>query len=144
MCTSEMKYSWKADAPAGARQLVSCWRKIPRDPSINRLRIIHLFEADYNLFLKFIWAQRLVQQGERFGQFGEVQQGSRQGRRTNDAVVLYRLTYNLTRQQRSNLGTFNNDAKCCYDRIINRLAMLAARQLGMPPSSLHIIAPSQS
>ena len=30
------------------------------DPKINRLRIIHLFEADYNLFLKLQWGSRLV------------------------------------------------------------------------------------
>ena len=29
-------------------------------PRINRLRIIHLFEADYNLFLKIAWGSRLV------------------------------------------------------------------------------------
>ncbi len=89
--------------------------KDPGRPSINRLRIIHLFEADYNLFLKHFWACRLVQRGEEFKQFGEAQQGSRSGRRVNDAVLLKRVTYNLTRQQRSNLGTFNNDAKSCYE-----------------------------
>jgi hypothetical protein len=35
--------------------------KDPGQPSLNRLRIIHLFEADYNLFLKVFWARRLVQ-----------------------------------------------------------------------------------
>ena len=36
--------------------------KDPGCPQINRLRIIHLFEADYNLFLKIMWGSRLVQQ----------------------------------------------------------------------------------
>jgi hypothetical protein len=110
--------------------------KDPGRPSINRLRIIHLFEADYNLFLKIFWARRLVQRGEKYQQFGESQQGSRSGRRANDAVLLKRLTYDLTRQQRSNLGTFDNDAKSCYDRIVNGLAMIAAQRLGMPPSAI--------
>jgi hypothetical protein len=30
-------------------------------PRINRLRIIHLFEADLNFFLKIQWGHRLVQ-----------------------------------------------------------------------------------
>ncbi len=33
-------------------------------PNINRLRIIHLFEADYILFLKIMWANRLVEWGK--------------------------------------------------------------------------------
>ena len=110
--------------------------KDPGRPSINRLRIIHLFEADYNLFLKIFWARRLVHRGEEYKQFGESQQGSRKGRRANDAVLLKRLTYDLTRIQRSNLGTFDNDAKSCYDRIINSVAMMAARRLGMPENQV--------
>ena len=29
-------------------------------PQINRLRIIHLFEADFNFFLKLQWGKRLI------------------------------------------------------------------------------------
>jgi hypothetical protein len=110
--------------------------KDPGSPDINRLRVIHIFEADYNIFLKIMWARRLVQRGEETKQFGESQQGSRSGRTANDAVLLKRLTYDITRILRSNLGTFDNDAKSCYDRIINGLAMLAARRLGMPDSAI--------
>ena len=110
--------------------------KDPGNPNINRLRIIHLFEADFNLFLKIIWASRLVQRGEESSQFGEAQQGSRPRRAANDAVLLKRLTYDLSRILRTNLGTFDNDAKSCYDRIINAIAMLAAKRLGMPDNAL--------
>ena len=106
------------------------------NPNINRLRVIHLFEADYNLFLKLIWASRLVKRGEETRQFGEAQQGSRPNRAANDAVLLKRLTYDLSRILRTNLGTFDNDAKSCYDRIVNSVAMLAAKRLGMPDPAL--------
>ena len=47
-------------------------------PKINRLRIIHLFEADYNLFLKLIcWGCRMVARAEEQKVFGEAMQGSR-------------------------------------------------------------------
>ena len=105
-------------------------------PNINRLRVIHLFEADYNFFLKVTWARRLVQRGEDTHQFGDAQQGSRSGRTATDAVMLKRLTYDLTRILRSNLGTFDNDAKSCYDRIVNSVAMIAARRLGMPEAAV--------
>ena len=59
--------------------------KDPGRPSINRLRVIHLFEADYNLFLKIFWARRLVHRGEGHQQFGEDQRGSQPGRMANDA-----------------------------------------------------------
>ena len=101
--------------------------KDPGAPTINRLRVIHIFEADYNLFLKTLWARRLVTRGEESNLFGESQQGSRKGRTASDAVLLKRLTYDLSRLLRSNLGTFDNDAKSCYDQAINGLAMLAAR-----------------
>jgi hypothetical protein len=106
--------------------------KDPGSPTINRLRVIHIFEADYNIFLKTMWAKRLVARGEECNAFGESQQGSRKKRTANDAVLLKRLTYDLTRLLRTNLGTFDNDAKSCYDRVINGLAMIAARRLGMP------------
>ena len=110
--------------------------KDPGRPSLNRLRIIHLFEADYNLFLKLLWAKRLIARGEEHNQFGEAQQGSRKGRTATNAVILKRLTYDLTRIQRSNLGTFDNDAKSCYDRIVNSLAMLVSKRLGMPDEAI--------
>jgi hypothetical protein len=110
--------------------------KDPGSPEINRLRVIHIFEADYNIFLKTMWARRLVERGETANLFGESQQGSRQGRTANDAVLLKRLTYDLSRLLRSNLATFDNDAKSCYDRVINGLAMIAARRLGMPDTAI--------
>jgi hypothetical protein len=99
---------------------------------------ICLKRTTHNLFLKIIWASRLVKRGEETSQFGEAQQGSRPNHAANDAVLLKRLTYNLSRILRTNLGTFDNNAKSCYDRIVNSVAMLAATQLGMPD---HAVAP---
>jgi len=39
--------------------------KDPGSPEINRLRVIHIFEADYNKFLKTMWARRLVERGKK-------------------------------------------------------------------------------
>jgi hypothetical protein len=46
-------------------------------PRINRLRIIHLFEADFNFYLKLMWGHRLVRQAQQLdllhaGQYGSV------------------------------------------------------------------------
>ena len=34
-------------------------------PKIHRIRVIHLYEGDYNLFLKLQWGSRLVKHGEK-------------------------------------------------------------------------------
>ena len=47
-------------------------------PKISRLRIIHLFEADYNLFLKLIWGCCMIGRAE------EAMQESRKNRGTMD------------------------------------------------------------
>jgi hypothetical protein len=51
--------------------------KDPGNPRIERLRVIHLFEADYNLSLKMLWGKRLVYQGEDNNCFGKQKHGSR-------------------------------------------------------------------
>jgi hypothetical protein len=118
------------------RAVSALLEKDPGSPNINRLCIIHLYGADYNLFLKILWARRLVERGEQAAQFGQAQQGSRQGRTANDVVLLKRLSYDLTRLLRTNLGTFDNDAKSCYDRVVNGIAMLVSRRLGMPAPAI--------
>ncbi len=60
--------------------------------NISRLRVIHLFEADYNFFPKVTWARRLVQRGKDTHQFGDAQQDYRSGQMATDAVMLKRLT----------------------------------------------------
>jgi hypothetical protein len=50
--------------------------KIPGCPRINKLRVIHLFQADYNLPLKIIWARRLVWNAHDAGQLKDGQAGA--------------------------------------------------------------------
>jgi Reverse transcriptase (RNA-dependent DNA polymerase) len=106
------------------------------NPKIHRLRIIHLFEADYNLFLKLIWGSRMIRHAEEHGILGDDMQGSRKNRSTHDMLYKKVLTYDLSRQQRSNLAIFENDAASCYDRILINLAMVCARRLGVPTPAI--------
>lgn len=86
-----------------------------------------------------MWASRLMHRGEDNKQFGVQQYGSRARKCALDPSMMKRLTYDLTRLQRSNLATFDNDAKRCYDRIVNPIAMfLASQRLGMHPSLIYI------
>jgi exonuclease III len=112
--------------------------KDPGKPYLHRLRIICLYEADYNLYLKLMWAKRLVHHAEDHDKLGEEQGGSRPGRTAIDIANRKALTYLYTRLTKTSLGTFDNDAKSCYDRIIASLALIASRALGMPEVACRI------
>jgi hypothetical protein len=112
--------------------------KDPGSSKIERIRVIHLFEADYNFTLKLLWGKRLVYQGEDHNCFGH-QQFARPGHQAIDAVHKKTLTYDLSRIMAVNLGVFDNDASGCYDCIIVALGMIAALRLRMPrgPVQMH-------
>jgi hypothetical protein len=101
-------------------------------PYLTRLRVIHLFEADYNLFLKILFGKRLVRNAEKHNALNDQQHGSRPRRMTTDALFLSRLEKDLVRQTKSNSAHMDNDATGCYDRIVTSLGMIACRRLGMP------------
>jgi hypothetical protein len=46
-------------------------KKIPGKPIIEELRIIMLYEADFNFTLKLIWGRRLVQHAEQYKVLGD-------------------------------------------------------------------------
>ena len=103
-------------------------------PQIHRLRVIHLFEADLNLIMGIIWSRRLVRHGEHHKVHGE-EQWARPGRNCEEVLLLKELTYMLLELTRTPGGTFDNDAKACYDRIVMSLSALRSRQLGIPPKA---------
>jgi hypothetical protein len=105
-------------------------------PCIHRLRIIHLFEADFNLFLKIVWASRLVQRAVALDLLSDGQHGSVPRRTTMDPIMLTQLTTDLCHLLKINLARFDNDATACYDRIIVCLGMMAARRCGMPSNAI--------
>lgn len=66
--------------------------KDPSRPKTIRLRIIHLFEADFNLFLKIMWGSRLVRRSAKLNLLNDGQHGSVPGRTTMDPIMLNQLT----------------------------------------------------
>mgnify|MGYP000208384865 CR=1 FL=1 len=117
----------------------SMLEKIAGKPRMEKLRIINIYEADLNLLLGMMFRQ-LTRHGEANQAFGDETWGSRKGKSATDALLLKILTYLLSELTLTSLGSFNNDAKACYDRIVILLAMLRARQLGMPASICEIVA----
>jgi hypothetical protein len=105
-------------------------------PRLNRLRIIHLFEADFNFFLKLAWGSRLVKRTVELDLLNDGQHGSVPRRTALDPIMLTQLTTDLCQLLKHNMARFDNDASACYDRIIVALGMLAARRCGMPDNAI--------
>ena len=54
---------------------------------IEKLRIVMLYEADFNFVLKLIWGHRLVRNAEEHGCLGKSNHGSRSSCQTSDAQL---------------------------------------------------------
>ena len=61
-------------------------------PYIHRLRIIHLFEADYSFFLKLQWDHRLVRRACELDLLHDSQHGSTPNRTAMDPIMITQLT----------------------------------------------------
>ena len=107
--------------------------KEPGNLKIHRTRVIHIYEADYNLALGIKWRQ-VMHRADEENALNDGQYGSRPNRKAQDPVFLEELQFDLSRVSRKTLVLTNYDATSCYDRIIPSVAMLASRKFGMPKS----------
>ncbi len=114
------------------------WKKIvnamlekePGNPKIHRLRVIHLYEWDFNLLLCVKWRQLLHQACDN-RLINEACYGTMPGHGSLDPVFIREMEYEVSRLTRRPLVHFDNDATSCYDRIPCFLANLASRKYGM-------------
>lgn len=106
--------------------------KEPGNPKIHHLRVIHLYEAEYNLILSIFWARKVLPLAKMQRLFNESCYGSRPGLSAVDPVFLEELQVLIAYLSRTNQVTFHNDVTSCYDRIIIALANLVAQRFGLP------------
>ena len=97
---------------------------------IHRLRVIHIYEADFNLLLAIKWRQ-LLQYANMHGLINSGLFGGRPGCEAQSLVFLEELKYNTSYCSRRTLFNFDNDATSCYDRIIVALASLINWKYGL-------------
>ncbi len=123
------------------------WRTIhnfclPKDsePKVTRLRTIHLMEADYNLVLKWYAAKQLMHHAENNHQLPDEQGGGRRDRAAIDGALAKVLAYDIIRMRRLSAINIDNDAKACYDRIIEPLSNMTMRRHGAPIDILRLHA----
>ena len=89
---------------------------------VDKLRVIHILEADMNLLYGIMWTRMMVN-AEKHEALNMNQWGSRKNKQCIDVVLLKVFTYELSRYTRTSLITFDNDAKSCYDRIVMCFAL---------------------
>ena len=99
---------------------------------LHRTRVIHIYEADFNLALGVKW-RTAMQQAEEAGALNDGQYGSRSNRSATDPVLIEELQCEISRATRKPVVLTNYDATACYDRIIPNLGMLVSQKFGVHP-----------
>ena len=100
---------------------------------LHRTRVIHIYEADFNLALGIKWRIAMYQ-AEAFAALNDGQYGSRPRRNATDPVFIEELQCEISRATRKPVALTNYDATACYDRIIPSIGMLVSRKFGVPLS----------
>ena len=90
---------------------------------IHHLRVIHIYEADFNLLLAIKW-RNLLREVDRNNLINQGLFGGRPGCEAQSLPFLEELKYDIAYTTRRTLINFDNDAMSCYDRIITSIASL--------------------
>ncbi len=106
----------------------------------HRLRILALFESDFNNAKRIVIGHRLMHHLEDFDLLSPMQHGSRPGRQCISAVLKKVLAHDYVRLTVTTAAFIENDAIGCYDRLVNNLILMLLKKLGLPPSVSHCMA----
>jgi hypothetical protein len=104
----------------------------------NKLRMIHLFEADYNFIIGTIFGRRALYSGVDNNTL-HPSQWAQPGRQCSDVVVMCELTIAVAKMTKTPLAGFENDASACYDRIVMNMVAAVFDRLGVPPGPLYTL-----
>jgi hypothetical protein len=104
--------------------------KEPGNARVHRLRVIHIYEADYNFLLQAKWRE-MIRTAENENTLHPGQYGGRAGRDALIPTFLEEMKNEISYATRKSLINFDNDAASCYDRIIPCLASLIGRKFGL-------------
>jgi hypothetical protein len=106
--------------------------KTPGLPLISKLRVIHIYEADWSLIQKFFISYKINKSACYSNNVPVEQAGARPGRSSIEMGISQVITYETIRNQRLHGGVIYNNAKACYNRIIENISNLAVRHQGLP------------
>jgi hypothetical protein len=106
--------------------------KIPGNPLVEKLRVIHIYEADWNIILKYYLTHKVLQTANYQQTLAPEQAGGRPGRRAIDEATKTVILYETCSLQRVTGGIMYNDAKACFDRIIENISNMSCMREGLP------------
>ena len=120
-----------------------CMLQKRRKPFIHRLRIIQLYEGDFNGGLKYLLGRRLMKHMVDKKLVPPDTYGSIPGRNAIEAMKLLQLFYENHRLLKRDMAIIFNDADGCYDRIRPNMADITMRRLGLPQSIANVHTQAQ-
>ncbi len=109
--------------------------KSPGNFNVEKLRIILLFEADFNANNKWL-GQAVMLNAEQYNMMAPEQYGSRKQKSAIAQCLNKLLFYDYIRFRRQSTALCSNDAKSCYDRIVLLIAALCLCRLGASTTSV--------
>ena len=94
--------------------------------------MINIYEADYNLILKYFWPHKTTQIAEINNLLGDSQWGGRPLCNADNVAIIDEMNTECHRMTCCTLCTFQNDAIGSFDRMIPSHSMLNSRKFGVP------------
>ena len=104
---------------------------------IEKLRVIHLFEAGCNFIISTVFGRRAMHSGVDNNTLHQ-SQWAQPGRQCSEAVIVRELTLGVSKMTKTPLAGFANDALACYDRIAMNLVSAVFDRLGVPPGPVRL------
>ena len=104
--------------------------KEPGNPALHRLRVIHLYENDYNLLLGTKYRQ-VIHKCQDNSQLNAGCYGGLSNKQLVDPIFLELMQYDYSLLTRWDTIKFANDAGSCYDRIVVSPSNVMARSRGL-------------
>jgi hypothetical protein len=109
--------------------------KKPGCIELEKLRVIHLFEADFNLIIGILFGRRAMYHQVNNRLLNTSQFGRPGGECPDTSItkVLHNLTSALTHTP---MGQFESDATACFDREVMKVVLTCYHSNGAPPGPL--------
>jgi hypothetical protein len=104
--------------------------KVPGNPLLHKLRVIHILEADYNLTLKAIFGRHLLHNCEDHGVLGDLQDGFRKGQSTTRTLLHNEIINDYNKHLRIDNYTGMTYISGCFNRILPSMIALLNRKNG--------------
>ena len=106
---------------------------------INRLRVIHIYEADYNFLIGAVWREA-IQHAQELGKINQGQYGGCPGRDCTSVTYLEEIRRDISILTRTPYTNFDNDAASCYDQIPMAVSSLLSEKYGVHKKVVYVHA----